>query len=37
MKIGDKYPVWWFTGEKGCDGRNVAEVLKVMPYTGAYP
>lgn len=32
IRVGDRMRVWW-----AVNGGNVATVLAVLPYTGAYP
>lgn len=37
VRVGDKFPVWWRTGEKDANGENLAAVIAVEDYRGAYP
>lgn len=36
LKVGDEYPVWWFTGKK-VGSWNYARVLEINNYQGKYP
>lgn len=37
MKVGDLYPVWWATGKRDEQGRPLARIIEIQPYTGRYP
>lgn len=37
IKVGDLYPVWWYTGKTREDGHNMAVVIEVRPYVVRYP
>jgi len=34
--VGDLYPVWWETPDKRPDGRYMATIISIHPYTGIY-
>lgn len=36
LKPGDKYPVWWYTGETNEHGEHLAQVISIERYKGRY-
>lgn len=37
VQVGDLYPVWWSTDKRDGQGRPLAKVIAILPYTGRYP